>query len=63
MWRDYINRLEKEWIGKKVEFNGKQYKIVKVDYNGILHINKKSEHNETTAVYEVFEAKKHLIGG
>lgn len=61
MWRDYISRLEKEFIGKKVEFAGKTYTIAKVDYNGIIHIDRKSKWNSTTAVYYPHEARKHLV--
>ena len=62
MWRDYIERLKKEWLGKKVEFCGKIYNIVDVDYNGIIHIDKESKFNKTTAVYMPHEARAHLVG-
>lgn len=61
MWSDYIKKLEVEWIGKRVDFAGKIYTIVKVDYNGILHIDKKTKWNDTCAVYEPHEARKHLV--
>lgn len=61
MWRDYISKLEQEWLGKKVEFNGRPYTIVKVDYNGVLHIDKKTKWSDTCAVYMPFEARQHLI--
>jgi len=61
MWKDYIEKLKKEWIGKKVEFNGNIYNVVDVDYNGIIHIDKSSKFNETMAVYQSFEARKHLV--
>ena len=61
MWRDYIEKLKAEWIGKRVEFAGQVYTIVKVDYNGILHIDKKTKWNDTCAVYQPFEARKHLV--
>lgn len=60
-WKEYIKQLEADWIGKKVMYDGKPYMIVKVDYNGILHIDRQTEHNWTTAVYEPREAKKALI--
>lgn len=61
MWKDYIEGLKKEWIGKKVYFENLIYSIVDVDYNGILHIDKKSQYNDTTAVYFPYEAKKNLV--
>ena len=61
MWKDYIEKLKKEWIGKKVEWCGKVYNIVDVDYNGIIHIDKASKINKTRAVYQPFEARKHLV--
>ena len=39
-WSDYINRLKKEWIGKEVSFKGKKHKVVDIDYNGGLLIDK-----------------------
>lgn len=60
-WRDYIERLKKEYIGRMVWFEGQKYLIVKVDYNGIIHINKPSEHNLTTAVYMPHEARERLV--
>ena len=63
MWKDYIARLKKEWIGKKVYFENLIYTIVDVDYNGVLHIDKKSQHNDTTAVYMPYEAEQNLVEG
>ena len=63
MWKDYITRLKKEWIGKKVYFENLIYTIVDVDYNGVLHIDKKSQYNDTTAVYMPYEAKQNLVEG
>lgn len=62
-WKQYIEALTDEWIGKRVQYEGKIYTIVKVDYNGILHIDKPSEYNWTTAAFEPHEAEKALIGG
>lgn len=61
MYRDYINRLREEFIGKKIEFNGYIYTVAYVDYNGIIHIDLPSKHNNTTAVYDSYEAREHLI--
>lgn len=60
-WRDYIERLKKEYIGRMVWFEGQKYLIVKVDYNGIIHINKPSGRNLTTAVYMPHEARERLV--
>lgn len=60
-WREYIEKLNIDWIGKKVIYNTKIYTVVFVDYNGIIHIDKPTENNSTTAVYEPYEAKKFIV--
>ena len=50
MYRDYINQMKAEWIGKKVKFQGKEYTVKDVDYNGALLIDKKARFTELTAV-------------
>ena len=60
MWREYIERLKEEFIGKSVEWCGKTFEIVDVDYNGIIHINRASKFNATTAVYMPYEARQHM---
>lgn len=49
-WKEYINKLKKEWVGKIVEYENNKYNVVDVDYNGMLLINKKAKHTDTTAV-------------
>lgn len=49
-WKEYINTLKSEWIGKTVEYEGHKYNVVDVDYNGILLIDKKARYTDTTAV-------------
>ena len=49
-WREYIEGMKKKWIGKKVMFDNEKYKVVDVDYNGALLIDKKARFTETTAV-------------
>lgn len=49
-WKEYINALKNEWIGKIVEYEGKKYNVVDVDYNGVLLIDKKALYTDTTAV-------------
>ena len=61
MWRDYIEKLKAEYIGKQVIYDGNVYNIVAVDYNGIIHIDKPAKFTETTAVYTEAEAKKNLL--
>lgn len=55
MYKDFIENLKKKWIGKKVNFRGKNYKVVDVDYNGSLLIDMPTYYHEsytskTTAV-------------
>ena len=61
MWSDYIARMKAEFVGKKVEWCGKIYNIVDVDINGIIHIDRETKWNKTTAVYESYEARKHIV--
>ena len=58
MWSDYIKKLKDEWIGKRVMFEDKAYTVVDVDINGILHIDRPTEHNKTTAAFEPHEVKE-----
>lgn len=60
-YKDWIKSLEAEFVGKRIKYDGNTYTVAKVDYNGIIHINKQSEHNETTAVYLPHEARKALV--
>lgn len=57
----YIETLKETWIGTKVVYDGKIYTIVTVDYNGMLHINKPSEHNATTAVFTPGTAMEAIV--
>lgn len=61
MYSDYIAKLRKIWIGKKVMYGGKVYTICDVDYNGILHIDRPTEHNETTAAFLPYQAAQALV--
>ena len=49
-YREYIDRLKKEWLGKSVLFENEKYNVVDVDYNGSLLIDKKARFTDTTAV-------------
>lgn len=49
-YREYIDKLKKEWIGKIVIYENEKYNVVNVDYNGMLLIDKKAYFTDTTAV-------------
>ena len=46
-YREYIEEMKTKWIGKKVRFEGKEYTVVDVDYNGGLLINKPNYYTES----------------
>lgn len=41
-----------KWVTKKVIYEGKEYTVVDVDYNGGLLIDKRNRYNDTTSVPE-----------
>lgn len=49
-YKDWIEEKRKEWIGKTVIWDGCEHKVIDVDYNGALLIDKKAQFTETTAV-------------
>lgn len=49
-YREWIEKLKKEWIGKSVIYENGKYNVVDVDYNGILLIDRKARYTNTTAV-------------
>lgn len=49
-YKDWITELRREWLGKKVTYEGKEYTVVDVDYNGCLLIDKPGQFTDTTAV-------------
>lgn len=59
-WIDYIKTLREDLEGCKIEYQGKIYTVAAIDYNGMVHIDKPTEHNTTTAVYGPHEARKHI---
>lgn len=59
-WKEYIKKLNNEYVGKKVNYDGSVYTIVKVDFNGAVHIDRPGNYTETTAVYMDYEVKKYL---
>ena len=42
--------MKEKWIGKTIEQEGEKYKVVDVDYNGALLIDKKARFTDTTAI-------------
>ena len=49
-YKEWIAEKRREWIGKKVFFENKEYTVVDVDYNGGLLIDKPAQFTETTAI-------------
>ena len=54
-YKDFIESMKQKWIGKKVSFEGQEYTVIYVDYNGALMINRPTFYCEsytstTTAV-------------
>ena len=61
-YKQYIQNLKDEWIGKTVSFEGSSYTVVDVDYNGGLAINKKAEYTDTTIV-GIWQLDKEDVNG
>ena len=49
-YREWIENLRMEWNGAEVLYEGIKYRVVDVDYNGALLIDKKAQFTDTTAV-------------
>ena len=49
-YKEYIQEERDKFIGKIVEYEGCLYRVVDVDYNGGLLIDKKARYTDTTAV-------------
>lgn len=49
-YKDWIAEQKERWIGQTVTFEGTEYTVVDVDYNGALLIDKPAEFTDTTAV-------------
>ena len=49
-YKEYIENLKREWIGKTVKYKGQSYNVVDVDYNGALHIDLPAQFTSTTAI-------------
>ena len=49
-YQEYLRSQYAKYIGARVRYNGRLYKVIDVDYNGFLLIDIPSDHAETTAV-------------
>lgn len=49
-YQEYLRSMYAKYIGARVRYNGRSYKVIDVDYNGFLLIDIPSDHAETTAV-------------
>ena len=49
-YKEYIQQLKANWNGAKVWYYGAEYKVIDVDYNGYLLIDKPAQYTSTTAV-------------
>jgi hypothetical protein len=49
-YKEYIEKLKSQWIGKEVVYENEKHRVVDVDYNGMLLIDKKARMTDTTAV-------------
>ncbi len=63
-YREWIESLKGEWIGKHVKFEDGIYNVVGVDYNGFLIVDRKARYTETTVVgkYHVEVIEEQAIG-
>ena len=50
LYSEWIGNLRRHWIGREVRYEGRQHKVVDVDYNGLLLIDRPTAWNDTTAV-------------
>jgi len=49
-YREMIRRMRDKWIGREVQFSGTKYRVIDVDYNGCLVIDKPAQFTETTVI-------------
>lgn len=49
-YREFIDTLRSKWIGCQVEYNNNIYKVLGVDYNGMLLIDLPTPFTDTAAV-------------
>lgn len=49
-YRQHIEELRSELIGREISYKGERHTIVDVDYNGSILIDKPARFTDTTAV-------------
>lgn len=49
-YKEWIEELRAEWIDAEVIYSGARYRVLDVDYNGGLLIDKPAQFTEDTAV-------------
>lgn len=49
-YRQHIEELRAEWIGREISYKGERHTIVGVDYNGSILIDKPARFTDTTAI-------------
>lgn len=49
-YKEWIESMRQEWSGARVLYEGKEYMVTGVDYNGGLLIDKPARFTDTTAV-------------
>jgi hypothetical protein len=59
-YKNYIEAKRQKYVGTKAYWEGELYTIVKVDYNGVLHIDKPGQFTDTTAVGSYVNSKGEI---
>jgi len=49
-YKEWIEKLKNEWIGKSVIYENKKYNVVDVDYNGMLLIDRRAHYTDMMAI-------------
>ena len=49
-YKDWLERLRREWVGAKVIYEGVRYRVLGIDHNGALLIDRPARFTTTTAV-------------
>ena len=62
-YREWIEDLKREWIGRRIWYKGHVHTIVDIDYNGSLMIDLPTEHNATTALCDATSYAIAKAGG
>ena len=50
LYKDWVLKIKEQYVGKEVIYENNKYKVVDVDYNGMLLIDKKAIFTDLTAV-------------